>query len=57
MYEVVKNVLFYASLGAMIHSAACVINDMLDRDLDRKVGASRFCPCYPSCAEPRHEFH
>jgi 4-hydroxybenzoate polyprenyltransferase len=38
--EVVKTTLFFASLGILVHSAACVINDMLDRDLDRKVGRS-----------------
>ncbi|KAG0704554.1 hypothetical protein DFH29DRAFT_1037269 [Suillus ampliporus] len=37
MYDVVKNILFYALLGTLIHSAGCIINDMLDRDFDRKV--------------------
>jgi len=37
----VKNIFFYALLGTMIHSAGCVINDMLDHDLDHKVGGSQ----------------
>jgi 4-hydroxybenzoate polyprenyltransferase len=36
--EVVKTTLFFALLGTLVHSAGCVMNDMLDRDLDRKVG-------------------
>lgn len=40
MNEVTKEILFYALLGTLIHSAACVINDMIDCDLDRKVGTS-----------------
>lgn len=46
MDQVVKNTLFYALLGTLIHSAGCVINDMLDRDFDRKVGTSHFRPDY-----------
>ncbi|KAG1836791.1 UbiA prenyltransferase family [Suillus subalutaceus] len=34
--EVVENTLFFALLGILVHSAGCVLNDMLDRDLDRK---------------------
>jgi hypothetical protein len=41
--EVVINILFYALLGTLIHSAGCVINDMLDRDFDRKVGGFQSC--------------
>jgi len=44
MNEILKNTLYYALLGTLIHSAGCVINDMLDRDLDRKVGTSPFSP-------------
>lgn len=40
MKEVVTNTLFYALLGTLVHSAGCVINDMLDREFDRKVGMS-----------------
>jgi 4-hydroxybenzoate polyprenyltransferase len=40
MKEVAVNTLFYALLGTLVHSAGCVINDMLDRDFDRKVGMS-----------------
>jgi len=39
--------LFYALLGTLIHSAGCVINDMLDREFDRKVGKlSSSCDCH-----------
>jgi len=41
MNEVMQKLLFYALLSTLMHSAACVINDMLDCDMDRKVGASR----------------
>ncbi|KAJ8595123.1 UbiA prenyltransferase [Rhizopogon salebrosus TDB-379] len=44
MKEVVINILFYALLGTLIHSAGCVINDMLDRDFDRKVERSKGRP-------------
>ncbi|KAG0701463.1 hypothetical protein DFH29DRAFT_1069629 [Suillus ampliporus] len=44
MNEVVKNTLFYALLGTLVHSAGCVINDMLDRDFDRKVERSKGRP-------------
>ncbi|KAG1738531.1 UbiA prenyltransferase family [Suillus lakei] len=44
MSDVAKNTLFYALLGILIHSAGCVINDMLDRDLDRKVERSKGRP-------------
>jgi hypothetical protein len=40
MNQVAVNTLFYALLGTLVHSAGCVINDMLDRDFDRKVGMS-----------------
>jgi hypothetical protein len=52
MNEVLKNTLFYAFLGTLIHSAGCVINDMLDRDLDRKVGKSQFLPDYRWSSDP-----
>ncbi|KAG1839916.1 hypothetical protein DFJ58DRAFT_733135 [Suillus subalutaceus] len=42
--EVVKNTLFFALLGILVHSAGCVLNDMLDRDLDRKVERSQGRP-------------
>jgi len=44
MEEVVKKILFYALLGTLMHCIGCVINDMLDRDFDRKVGTSQFSP-------------
>ncbi|KAG2113547.1 UbiA prenyltransferase family-domain-containing protein [Suillus discolor] len=44
MNEVVKNTLFYALLGTLVHSAGCVINDMLDREFDRKVERSKNRP-------------
>ncbi|KAG2356574.1 UbiA prenyltransferase [Suillus spraguei] len=44
MNEVVTNTLFYALLSTLIHSAGCVINDMLDRDFDRKVERSKDRP-------------
>ncbi|KAG1856001.1 UbiA prenyltransferase family-domain-containing protein [Suillus subalutaceus] len=44
MNEVVINTLFYALLGTLVHSAGCVINDMLDRDFDRKVERSKGRP-------------
>jgi 4-hydroxybenzoate polyprenyltransferase len=44
MNEVVKTTVFFALLGTLVHSAGCVINDMLDRDLDRKVGRSQSNP-------------
>lgn len=42
--EVVKATVFFALLGTLVHSAGCVINDMLDRDLDRKVERSQGRP-------------
>ncbi|KIK43045.1 hypothetical protein CY34DRAFT_804207 [Suillus luteus UH-Slu-Lm8-n1] len=42
--EVVKTTLFFALLGTLVHSAGCVMNDMLDRDLDRKVERSQGRP-------------
>ncbi|KAG0702711.1 UbiA prenyltransferase family [Suillus ampliporus] len=44
MDEVVKDFLFYVLLGTLVHSAGCVINDMLDRDFDRKVERSKGRP-------------
>ncbi|KAG1747744.1 UbiA prenyltransferase family [Suillus paluster] len=44
MHDVAKNILFYALLGTLIHSAGCVINDMLDRDFDRKIERSKGRP-------------
>ncbi|KAG1794124.1 UbiA prenyltransferase family [Suillus plorans] len=38
--EVVTNTLFYALLGTLVHSAGCVIDDMLDREFDRKVAVT-----------------
>lgn len=49
MNEVAKDTLFYVLLGSVAHSAGCVINDMLDRDFDRKVGMSQFCPDCHGC--------
>ena len=47
MSEVLTSILFYALLGTLIHSAGCVINDMLDREFDRKVGKFQSCLyCY-----------
>ncbi|KAG1824577.1 uncharacterized protein BJ212DRAFT_1523753 [Suillus subaureus] len=37
MNEVIMNTLFYALLGMLVHSAGCVINDMLDHNFDHKV--------------------
>ncbi|OAX35094.1 hypothetical protein K503DRAFT_655932, partial [Rhizopogon vinicolor AM-OR11-026] len=37
MNEVVKGILFYLLLSTLMHCAACVINDMLDCDFDRKL--------------------
>ncbi|KAG2153147.1 UbiA prenyltransferase family [Suillus clintonianus] len=42
--EVARTILFYALLGTLVHSSACVINDILDRDLDRKVERSKDRP-------------
>lgn len=42
--EVIKTTLFFALLAILVHSAGCVINDMLDCDLDRKVERSRGRP-------------
>jgi len=44
MSEVFTSILFYALLGTLIHSAGCVINDMLDREFDRKVERSKSRP-------------
>ncbi|KAG2064890.1 UbiA prenyltransferase [Suillus decipiens] len=44
MNEVVANTLFYALLGTLIHSAGSIINDILDRDFDRKVERSKGRP-------------
>ncbi|KAG1753886.1 UbiA prenyltransferase family [Suillus paluster] len=44
MNEVVKNILFYALLSTLVHCAGCVINDMLDRDFDRKIERSKNRP-------------
>ncbi|KAG2064888.1 UbiA prenyltransferase [Suillus decipiens] len=44
MNEVVTNTMFYALLGTLVHSAGCVINDMLDRDFDRRVERSKGRP-------------
>ncbi|KAG1774338.1 hypothetical protein EV702DRAFT_531894 [Suillus placidus] len=41
MSDVVKNILFYALLGILVHSTGCVINGILDRDFDRKVERSK----------------
>ncbi|KAG2129858.1 UbiA prenyltransferase family-domain-containing protein [Suillus bovinus] len=42
--EVVKTTLFFALLGVLVHSAGCVLNDILDCDLDRKVERSQGRP-------------
>ncbi|KAG2109376.1 UbiA prenyltransferase family [Suillus discolor] len=44
MSEVVTNTLFYALLGTLVHSAGCIIDDMLDREFDRKVERSKNRP-------------
>jgi len=38
MYKVLKEILFYSLLSTLIHCAACVSNDILDCNFDRKVG-------------------
>ncbi|KAG1830187.1 UbiA prenyltransferase family [Suillus variegatus] len=42
--EVIRITLFFALLAILVHSAGCVLNDMLDCDLDRKVERSRGRP-------------
>ncbi|KAG1782065.1 UbiA prenyltransferase [Suillus placidus] len=42
--EVVKTTLFFALLGTLVHSAGCVLNDILDCDIDRKVERSEGRP-------------
>ncbi|KAG2049392.1 hypothetical protein BDR06DRAFT_941801 [Suillus hirtellus] len=42
--EVIRTTSFFALLAILVHSAGCVLNDMLDCDLDRKVERSRGRP-------------